>query len=111
MALTVSYLNTPQAEDDTFTISAADLAVKQFDVMANDSGGKAKTLYSLDGGEVSSDLLVRDTTKGSEFSARGATIWMTTDGKLAYDASALASAKANASRTPSATRSSLVTAP
>ena len=90
MALTVSYLNTPQAVDDTFTISAADLTVKQFDVMANDSGGKAKTLYSLDGGEVSSDLLVRDTTKGSEFSAKGATIWMTTDGKLAYDASALA---------------------
>jgi VCBS repeat-containing protein len=90
MGLTVSYLNTPQAVDDTFTISAADLTVKQFDVMANDSGGKAKTLYSLDGGEVSSDLLVRDTAKGSELSAKGATIWMTTDGKLAYDASALA---------------------
>lgn len=90
MGLTVSYLNTPQAVDDTFTISAADLTVKRFDVMANDSGGKAKTLYSLDGGEVSSDLLVRDTTKGSELSAKGATIWMTTDGKLAYDASALA---------------------
>lgn len=88
MGLTVSYTKTPQAQDDTFTMSAADLTM-DFDVMANDRGGSAKRLYSLDNGDSTADLLVRDTTAGEERSMKGATIWMSTDGHIAYDASAL----------------------
>src|SRR5438046_2682028 len=67
----VSFSNTPQAEDDAFIfykdqLLAWDLFNRQtsvlaLDVMANDLGGNAKTLYSVDDGiNYLSDLLMRD---------------------------------------------------
>jgi VCBS repeat-containing protein len=89
MGLTVSYTKTPQAQDDTFIMSAADLTM-DFDVMANDRGGNAKRLYALDNGDAASDLLVKDGTAGEERSSKGAEIWLSTDGRIAYDATCLA---------------------
>uniref|UniRef100_UPI0025476D81 VCBS domain-containing protein n=1 Tax=Dongia deserti TaxID=2268030 RepID=UPI0025476D81 len=59
---TVSYSLTPQAKDDYYTVTE-DGFVYLIDVMANDLGGKAKTLYSIDGiedGVGVVDLLVKD---------------------------------------------------
>lgn len=64
-----SFSNTPQAKDDTFsgTLITEDFFGTIFlDVMANDLGGKAKILYSLDNGfnqagdPSSVDLLTKD---------------------------------------------------
>ena len=85
--------------DDSFTAAKTGLTEDSvstvvLDVMANDGGGKNKTLYSIDDGRNStSDLLVQDTARteiGSrDRSANGATIWITADGKVAYDASTI----------------------
>ena len=50
---TVSFSNTPQAKDDTYTFTeeAALDAVLYLNVMSNDSGGNAKTLWSIDDAE------------------------------------------------------------
>jgi VCBS repeat-containing protein len=58
-----SYTNTPQAQDDNyqFTESWFDTNATVFlDVMANDRGGAAKQLYSVDNGDALADLLTRD---------------------------------------------------
>lgn len=63
--ITVSFANTPQAKDDLFTgtgLTEDSLGAVYLDVMANDLGGNAKTLYSLDdgtsaGGSRPADLL------------------------------------------------------
>ena len=50
---TVSFSNTPQATGDSFlyeNLVQDGLDYICLDVMANDLGGKAKTLYSLDDG-------------------------------------------------------------
>ncbi|WP_456623991.1 VCBS domain-containing protein, partial [Bradyrhizobium sp. P5_C12] len=73
-----------------------------FDVMGNDLGGNAKTLFSIDNGINNSgamsgysaaDLLTQDTARAeatsSDTSLNGARIWITADGKVGYDASAL----------------------
>ncbi|WP_280327876.1 Ig-like domain-containing protein, partial [Pseudomonas sp. BN102] len=102
---TTSFSNTPQATGDTFVYDSlvqGDLDYIYLDVMANDLGGKAKTLYSLDDGvtadgstatrtEIQADLLARDTDC---FSAYGARIWITQDPldgktKVLYDPTAL----------------------
>src|SRR6185312_14799057 len=61
--------------------------------MANDSGGNAKSLYSLDDGINSAgangDLLQRDAVGDINHSLHGATIKITADGKVSYDASTL----------------------
>ncbi|WDR98180.2 Ig-like domain-containing protein [Burkholderia ambifaria] len=67
--------------------------------MANDLGGAAKTLYSLDSGTETTvsleqaALLTQDTVRAesvsTDFSAHGAHIWITSDGKVGYDASHL----------------------
>ncbi|WP_232503569.1 beta strand repeat-containing protein [Pseudogulbenkiania sp. NH8B] len=63
--------------------------------MANDLGGAAKTLYSVDDGTnsagitSSTDLLTKDTAYSTDVSAHGARIWITTDGRVGYDASTL----------------------
>ena len=71
------------------------------DVMANDLGGNAKTLYSLDngisaGGASPTDLLVADTSRieatSTDTSLNGAKIWITSDGKVGYDSSTLSTA-------------------
>ncbi|MGL3214911.1 beta strand repeat-containing protein [Bradyrhizobium sp. BR 1433] len=70
--------------------------------MANDLGGNAKTLFSIDNGinnvggmngYVAADLLTQDTTRvestSADTSLNGAKIWITSDGKVGYDASTL----------------------
>jgi hypothetical protein len=54
---TVSFSNTPQAGDDVFYptgLSGGSLRIVTLDVMANDGGGAAKSLWSLDDGVASS---------------------------------------------------------
>ncbi|SEJ13066.1 beta strand repeat-containing protein, partial [Paraburkholderia diazotrophica] len=100
----VSISNTPQANNDLFTsaqtgLTDSSLGVVYLNVMANDQGGAAKTLYSLDcgtEGTVSLEqkaLLTQDTARAeavsTDYSAHGAHIWITADGKVGYDASHL----------------------
>src|SRR5581483_12077738 len=101
---TTSFSNTPQATDDVFTSSATGLTddwlhTVILNVMSNDLGGAAKTLYSLDSGTEATvsleqqALLTQDTSRtealSSDASAHGAAIWITSDGKVGYDASKL----------------------
>ncbi|MHC2714471.1 VCBS repeat-containing protein [Bradyrhizobium diazoefficiens] len=110
---TTSFSNTPQATNDIFTsgLTAAGVSISLtednlqpvfFDVMGNDLGGNAKTLFSIDNGINNSgamsgysaaDLLTQDTARveatSSDTSLNGAKIWITADGKVGYDASAL----------------------
>ncbi|TIW71635.1 MAG: hypothetical protein E5V58_18520, partial [Mesorhizobium sp.] len=74
---TTSFSNTPQAKDDTFLYSEDAGGVLILNVLANDLGGAAKTLYSIDDNVSATtatktyapaDLLTRDTT----FSTDGA---------------------------------------
>ncbi|WP_232465451.1 beta strand repeat-containing protein, partial [Burkholderia ubonensis] len=100
----VSISNTPQATNDVFTsaqtgLTDNTLTTVYLNVMANDLGGAAKTLYSLDSGtEVTvaleqTALLTQDTARAeavsTDYSAHGAHIWITSDGKVGYDASHL----------------------
>ena len=94
-----SFGNTPQAVDDYFAATQTLLTEDSYgitwlDVMANDLGGNAKTLYSLDdgaslGGTRPADLLTQDTGRAesvsTDYSANGAHIWITSDGKVGYD--------------------------
>ena len=115
-----SFSNSPQAKDDTFTTGLIDglsgslitedlVGVVYLDVMANDLGGNAKTLWSLDNAESLStatksyaptDLLTQDTARfedvSNDTSLNGARIWITTDGKVGYDAGTLSAAFKNA---------------
>ncbi|EJM63857.1 VCBS repeat-containing protein, partial [Pseudomonas sp. GM50] len=107
-----SFSNTPQAQDDIFTagvigtstaaITEDLLGVVYLDVMSNDLGGNAKTLWSLDNATSLStatkvyapaDLLVQDTGRieatSTDTSFNGAKIWITSDGKVGYDAATL----------------------
>jgi len=99
----VSFGNTPQAKDDLFTpadLTEGSLGTVILDVMGNDLGGAAKRLWSLDdgtspGGIRPTDLLTQDPVGAANVSANGATIKITTDGKVSYDASTLSSAFTN----------------
>ncbi len=114
----ISFGNTPQAKNDLFTntgLTEDSLGSVILDVMGNDSGGKekdsdgkekdiggkAKALWSLDdgfsaGGIRPTDLLAQDTARteasSTDRSANGATIWITPDGKVGYDAATLSGA-------------------
>src|SRR3954463_7393195 len=92
---TTSFTTTPQAQADIF---AAVAGINIFDVMANDLGGNAKTLWSIDNGTnntgamsgyVAGDLLSQDLGRtealSTDTSKFGAKIWITADGKLGYD--------------------------
>jgi hypothetical protein len=66
--------------------------------MANDLGGKAKVLYSLDdgvsgGGIRPVDLLAADSVESVNYSGLGARIWITSQGKVAYDITSVDPAK------------------
>src|SRR6266404_5121764 len=102
--IATSFLNTPQAQADLFLSADTGLtedstSIILLAVMANDLGGAAKTLYSVDNGTNSlgvaspTDLLIQDTlrveTTSGDHSLNGANIWITTDGKVGYDASTL----------------------
>ncbi|UNP90184.1 VCBS domain-containing protein [Aeromonas encheleia] len=115
-----SFSNSPQAKDDTFTTGLIDglsgslitedlVGVVYLDVMANDLGGNAKTLWSLDNAESLStatksyaptDLLTQDTARfedvSNDTSLNGARIWITMDGKVGYDAGTLSTTFKNA---------------
>ncbi|MEO7853380.1 MAG: hypothetical protein ABIR94_14170, partial [Rubrivivax sp.] len=88
-----SFNNTPQARDDTY-FTNEDAYLSQtwiFDVMANDLGGNAKSLYSIDNGleddgVAGADLLTKDVVGVADRSLNGATIKLTADGKVSYDA-------------------------
>jgi VCBS repeat-containing protein len=93
MASKASFDKTPQAGDDSYSSAATGLtedssAVLRLDVLANDKGGSAKKLYSLDDGNNPGDLLSKDAPGAAgDFSAHGARIWITTEGTVAYDSS------------------------
>lgn len=60
MAFDASAYNTPQAQDDLYSVTeaqaeAASNNILWLDVMANDLGGKSKTLWSIDDGNVHAD--------------------------------------------------------
>ena len=100
-----SFSNTPQAGDDLFTntgLTEDSLNTVFLDVMGNDLGGNAKMLWSLDNGISAStstktyapaDLLVKDTgglaDSTPDFSFNGVRVWITSDGKVGYNASSL----------------------
>ena len=91
---TTSFSNTPQAQCDLFTYSITglteDTGTIYLSVLANDLGGTAKTLYSVDDGTSTgptsySDLLQKDVAGlSSDTSAMGARIWVNTDGTVGY---------------------------
>src|ERR1041385_4200509 len=100
----VSFGNTPQAQADFFASAAtgltdASLGIVSLDVMGNDLGGNAKSLWSVDSGTEATTaleqaaLLPQDTARteglSTDRSANGAHIWITADGKVGYDASTL----------------------
>ncbi|HYF16433.1 MAG TPA: VCBS domain-containing protein [Ramlibacter sp.] len=90
----VSFSKTPQAKDDRYADRLTEDSLQAvFDVMGNDLGGAAKKLYALDDGDNDRDLLGRDLGRSAaasrDFSAKGARIWITDDGKVGYDAGAL----------------------
>ncbi|PTR15411.1 VCBS domain-containing protein, partial [Pseudomonas sp. GV085] len=100
-----SFSNTPQGKDDIFTTTENLLGVVYWDVMSNDLGGNAKTLWSLDNADSLStvtkvyapaDLLAQDTARAeatsSDTSENGAKIWITSDGKVGYDAATFSDA-------------------
>src|SRR5688572_15375628 len=89
----VSIFNTPQASDDTFQgVTEDSNGTFIFDVMSDDLGGKAKTLYSLDDGSATTDLLAKDAVGVDNFSLHGALIEITQDGKVAYTMTATSKA-------------------
>ena len=92
---TTSMFNTPQAVDDAITISEDSASVIYLDVMLNDLGGNAKTLYAITAGSESgvvvgndawTDLISKDAVGASDASEKGASISIV-DGKIAYDTS------------------------
>ena len=106
-----SFSNTPQAGNDYFVsggtggtgLTEDSPGIKYLSVMANDLGGNAKTLYSLDNGindgAARPDLLDKDPVlteamraASMDTSLNGAKIWITADGKVGYDASCLSAA-------------------
>ncbi len=101
---TITLNNTPQAQDDLYTVATLNGAISEdggtsiLNVMANDLGGKAKTLYSLDDGTendglAGSDLLTRDAVGFDNTSKSGALIEITADGKISYTMTAASTAK------------------
>ncbi len=81
-----SFTNTAQALNDVFTGFTEDSSTVILNVMANDKGGNAKTLWSLDGSGPTG-LLAQDLVGVTNFSKFGATIKITSDGKVSYNAS------------------------
>ncbi|TPI52670.1 hypothetical protein FJ420_32355 [Mesorhizobium sp. B3-1-3] len=102
---TVSFSNTPRAKDDAFYFSEDSTGVLILNVLANDLGGAAKLLYSIDNSisastttktPAPSDLLIRDTTYSAtngnaglagttDTSFLGARIWIASDGTIHYN--------------------------
>lgn len=102
--IVTAFGNTPQARDDAFTSTGLNgnaLGNVILNVMGNDEGGNAKSLWALDdgisaGGIRPTDLLNQDTARtaalSTDASANGAKIWITPAGTVSYDASTLSDA-------------------
>ena len=99
--ITTGLSDTPQAKDDIFAIAALNensTATFILSVMANDAGGQAKILYSLDdgieneGSATSADLLTQDVVGVDNSSTFGALIEITATGKVAYTMTAASTA-------------------
>ncbi|RVD72940.1 hypothetical protein EN751_07455 [Mesorhizobium sp. M4A.F.Ca.ET.029.04.2.1] len=106
---TTSFSNTPQAKDDIFFSSEDAGSVLILNVLANDLGGAAKTLYSIDDTVSASiatktyapaDLLTKDITYSSsddsagaagttDTSLLGARIWIASDGTIHYSTASI----------------------
>ncbi|CAE7874887.1 unnamed protein product [Symbiodinium microadriaticum] len=98
-----SFKNTPQAKDDAISnVSFGSLdygsLVFSLDILANDLGGKGKSLWSVDDGVndsgamdgyVAGDLLEQDFVGSGESSGTGAQLSLTSDGQIEYDASGI----------------------
>ncbi|MBZ9819359.1 VCBS domain-containing protein, partial [Mesorhizobium sp. CA4] len=100
---TVSFSNTPQAQNDVFYFSEDSTGTLVLNVLSNDLGGAAKQLYSIDNADSATtstktyapaDLLIRDTAYSTDAavpvatadtSYLGARIWISTDGTIHYD--------------------------
>ena len=101
---TTSFSNTPQAMGDLLTTTSTGILLTEesgivlLDVMANDLGGAAKSLWSLDNNDslmtntkvlAPADLLAQDTGRtellSTDLSKLGAVIWITSDGKVGYN--------------------------
>src|SRR3954470_3096120 len=103
---TTSFSNTPQAGDDVFTGLNEDfIGIVLLNVMGNDAGGNAKILWSVDDGTSAgvgtriyapADLLTQDTTRieatSTDYSANHAHIWITSEGRVGYDANSMTAA-------------------
>lgn len=94
MAFDTSAYNTPQAQDDIYSVTEAQAEaafnlILWLDVMANDLGGKSKTLWSIDNADDLADLFQKDAQISFESSALGAMIYIK-DGKVAYDLTPIA---------------------
>ena len=89
----ISISNTPQANSDSYNFVEDQQTVYYLDVMTNDLGGAAKTLYSVDDGfNSATDLLAKDVIVGEasgERSSQGARLWITSQGTVAYDTSTI----------------------
>ncbi len=78
-----------KARDDVFEdLTTGEAGTFVLDVLANDPGGRGKTLWSLDEGDDESGnplgLLEQDTVGSVNWSKKGAQIWITDEGKVAY---------------------------
>ena len=97
--MTTSLSDTPQAQDDLFTseitgLTDGNLGIVTLAVLSNDLGGQATLLYSIDDGTNSlQDLSTQDAARveavSTDYSANGAHIWITSDGRVGYDAATL----------------------
>ena len=90
--IVVSFGNTPQAQNDDNLRVYEEGGVQNLDVMGNDLGGNAKSLFALDSGrDLGSDplrpkqLLTQDGIGEINFSKLGAKIWITANGTVGYD--------------------------
>lgn len=86
---TDGFAKNSKANDDSFNLSSSN-AAHVLDVMANDSGGNSQTLWSIDGdassaSEPDADLLLPDAVGVTNLSEKGAHIWITEVGKVAYE--------------------------
>ena len=106
---TVVFSNSTAAANLTQTGTEGGSLLFDFDVLAASGGGAKTTIWSVDdaiknddGGagivvankafaDYNKDLLIKDSVGAIETSAKGAKFWIGTDGKVHYDASALAS--------------------
>ncbi len=79
---TTSILNTPQAVDDIYTYTESDVlasnCILALDVMSNDSGGKSKTLYSIEASEEFIEALAAQDATGASNAQyfNGVKVWI-----------------------------------